>query len=331
MTIAIARRDFVIALGGAAAWPLAARAQQANSVQRIAMLVPFAVADTEAQEQIGAFRQELRRLGWTEGGNIRIDDRWTTNDQDHLHRYAAELVNLKPNVILGYGTPPVAALQQATRTIPIVFVNANDPVGFGFVKSIARPGGNITGFVSFEPAMGGKWLETLREIAPGVARVALIYNPQTHTGQHFPSIETASQSLAVNLVRVPFHDAAEIERRIDDFAREPNGGLLVLPDNSTNLHRDLIVRLAGQHRLPAIYPFHHFVTSGGLAFYGTNTTDILRRSAEYVDRILKGANPADLPVQAPTGFQLIINLKTAKAIGLTVPPLMLTRADDVIE
>jgi putative ABC transport system substrate-binding protein len=327
------RRELIRLLGGAAVvWPVGVQAQhQPERMRRVGVLTSFAVADMEAQALIGEFRQELQKLRWSEGGNIRIDDRWAAGDHGRLSAYATELVSLKPDVILGYGTPPVAALQQATRTIPIVFVNANDPIGFGFVESMARPGGNITGFVAYEPAIGGKWLEMLREIAPGVARVALIYNPQTHSGQHFQSIETASQSLAVKLVRVPFREAAEIELRIDDFAREPNGGLLVLPDNSTNLHRDLIVRLAAQHRLPAIYPFRFFILSGGLAFYGTNSTDMLRRAAEYVDRILKGANPTELPVQAPTNFQLVINLKTAKAIGLTIPPLMLTRADEVIE
>jgi len=328
------RREFIALIGGAAASagsPLMARAQQTSSIRRVGVLTSLAVADVESQVLIAAFRQELQKLGWSEGGNIRIDDRWPAGDPDGLRRYATELVSLKADVILGYGTPPVVALQQATQTIPIVFVNANDPVGFGFVKSIARPGGNITGFVSFEPAMGGKWLETLSEIAPGVARVGLIYNPQTHTGQHFPSIETASRSLAVELVRVPFREAAEIEHQIDDFARMRNGGLVVLPDNSTNLHRHLIVSLAAHHKLPAIYPFRHFVTNGGLAYYGTDTTETFRRAAGYVDRILKGAHPADLPVQAPTKFELLINLKTAKALGLDVPPTLVARADEVIE
>ena len=214
----------------------------------------------------------------------------------------------------------VAALQQATRTTPIVFVNANNPIGSGFVASIARPGGNITGLVSFEPAMGGKWLETLKEIAPDVARVALIYNPQTHTGHLFQSIDFASRALSVKVIRLPFSNAAEIDRALGDFAREPKGGLLVLPDNSTNLHRDLICTLAARHRLPAIYPFRRFIANGGLAYYGADTKELYRNLAEYVDRILKGAKPADLPVQAPTKFELVINLKTAKAIGLTVPP-----------
>jgi len=325
------RREFISFLAGATTWPLVAGAQQSNATRRVGVLVALPVADVESQMQIAAFRQELQRLGWGEGGNIRIDDRWTAGDPDGLRRHATELVSLKPDVILCQGTPTVAALQQATQTIPIVFVNANDPVGFGFVKSIARPGGNITGFVSFEPAIGGKWLETLREIAPGVSRVGLVYNPETHTGQHFPSIHTAARSLGIDDVRIPFREAAEIGPKIDDFARLENGSLLVLPDNSTNLHRDLIVRLAAQHRLPAIYPFRQFVTNGGLAYYGTDLSETFRRAAEYVDRILKGARPADLPVQAPIKFELVINMKTAKALGLDVPWQLQQRADEVIE
>jgi ABC-type uncharacterized transport system substrate-binding protein len=324
------RREFIALLGGAAAaWPVAARAQQPE--RRIGVLMALVESDPEAQSLISTARQRLGELGWSEGRNIRIDDRWAAGDADRLRAYAAELVSLKPDVIFGEGTPVVAALQQATRTIPIVFVNANNPIGFGFVASMARPGGNITGFVSAEPAMGGKWLETLREIAPDVARVALIYNPQTHTGQHFQSIESASQSLAVKTIPLPFRDSAEIERALGDFAREPKGGLLVLPDISTLLHRDLIITLAARNRLPAIYPFRRFITSGGLAYYGANTTDMYRNIADYVDRILKGAKPADLPVQAPTKFELVINLKTAKALGLDVPWFLQQRADEVIE
>ena len=290
-----------------------------------------AESDLEAQSLISITRHRLGELGWSEGQNIRIEYRWAAGDNNRLRAYAAELAQLKPDVIVCEGTPVVAALQQATRTIPIVFVNANNPIDSGFVASIARPGGNITGLVSFEPAMGGKWLETLKEIAPDVARVALIYNPQTHTGQHFQSIDSVSQALAVKAIRLPFSNVAEIERALGDFAREPKGGLLVLPDNSTNLHRDLICTLAARHRLPAIYPFRRFITSGGLAYYGADTKELYQKLAEYVDRILKGAKPADLPVQTPTKFELIINLKTAKALGLTIPPTLLVRADEVIE
>jgi putative ABC transport system substrate-binding protein len=326
------RREFITLIGGATvAWPLGARAQQPERMQLVGVLMGAAESDLEAQSLISTTRHRLGELGWSEGRNIRIEDHWTAGDNNRLRAYAAELAQLKPDVIICEGTPVVAALQQATRTIPIVFVNANNPIGSGFVASIARPGGNITGLVSFEPAMGGKWLETLKGIAPDVARVALIYNPQTHTGQHFQSIEAASRSLAVKAIRLPFSNAAEIERALGDFAREPKGGLLVLPDISTNLHRDLICALAARHRLPAIYPFRRFITSGGLAYYGADAKDMYRKLAEYVDRILKGAKPADLPVQTPTKFELIINLKTAKALGLTIPPALLTSADEVIE
>jgi putative ABC transport system substrate-binding protein len=325
------REFFALAGGAAAAWPLGARAQQSERIRRVGVLVNVADSDQEAQSLIDATRRRLEELGWVEGRNIRIEGRWAAGDNNRLRTYAAELAELNPDVVVCEGTPVVTALQQATRTIPIVFVNANNPVGSGFVASIARPGGNITGLVSFEPAMGGKWLETLREIAPDVARVALLYNPQTHSGQHFPSIESVSQALAVKAIRLPFGSAAEIERGLDDFAREPKSGLLVLPDNSTNLHRELICTMATRHRLPAIYPFRRFIVSGGLTYYGADTKDMYRSLAGYVDKILKGAKPADLPVQTPTKFELVVNLKTAKALGLAVSPTLLARADEVIE
>ena len=329
------RRDVIRLLGGAAAasfaWPLAARAQQPERIQRIGVLLNIAESDRETQSWIAVFRRRLEELGWSEGRNIRFDHRWADGNLDRLRDYAAELASLKPDVLFGESTPVIAALQAATRLIPIVFVGGSNPVGSGFVASLARPGGNITGFVSFEPAIGGKWLETLKEMAPGVARVALVFNPQTHTGQYFQSIETASRSLGVKLVPIPFHDTAGIERMLDDFAREPNGGLLSLPDPSNSLHRDLIVRLAAQHRLPAIYPFRYFITSGGLASYGVDRTDQYRRAAEYVARILKGEKPAELPVQVPIKFELVINLKTANALGLKIPETLLARADEVIE
>jgi putative ABC transport system substrate-binding protein len=325
------RREFLGILGGAAGWPVVARAQQSGAMRRISVLFANAEGDLEAQSLVNITRRRLEELGWIEGRNIQIENRWTAGDNDRLRAYAAELAQLKLDVIVCEGTPLVAAMQQATRTIPIVFVNANNPIGSGFVASIARPGGNITGLVSFEPAMGGKWLETLIEIAPDVARVALIYNPQTHSGQHFQSIDSVSQARAIKAIRLPFSNAAELESGLGDFVREPKGGLLVLPDISTNLHRDLICTLAARHRLPAIYPFRRFIPGGGLAYYGANTTDMYRRLAEYVDRILKGATPADLPVQTPTKFELIINLKTAKALGLAIPPTLLARADEVIE
>jgi len=326
------RREFIALLGGGVAgWSLAARAQQAGRTRRIGVLSNLAENDTEVLSWVTAFREQLQRAGWTDGRNIRFDIRWGAGDLSRLSRYAAELVSLMPDVAFADSTPVIAALQKETRTIPIVFVGGSNPVGSGFVTSLAHPGGNITGFISFEPDIGGKWLETLREIAPSVARVALIYNPRTHTGQYFQSIETAAQSLVVNLERLPFSDAADIERALDTFAREPNGGVLVLSDPSTQLYLDLIITLAARHRLPAVYPFRWFVTGGGLVCYGVDRRDQYRRAAEYVARILKGEKPSDLPVQVPTKYELVINLKTAKALGLSVPPTLLARADEVIE
>ena len=327
------RRDFIKVIGGtAASWPVIARAQQAERIRRVGLLFTTAESDPQAQSLMSITRQRLEELGWSEGRNIRAENRWTAGDNDRLRVYAAELAQLKPDVIVGEGTPVVAALQQVTQTIPIVFLNANNPTGSGFVASIARPGGNITGFVSFEPTMGAKWLQMLKEIAPNVVRIALIYSPQTHTtGQYFQSIDSFSKALAVSVARLPFSNAAEIEAALDNFAREPGGGLLVLPDISTTLHRDLICALAARHRLPAIYPFRLFMGSGGLTYYGADPKDMHRKLAEYIDRILKGVAPADLPVQMPTKFEIVINLKTAKALGLIIPPTLLATADEVIE
>src|SRR5262245_8789086 len=258
-------------------------------------------------------------------------DRSADGDPELLRVHAVALARSAPEVILTDSTPATAALQQATRSIPIVFVNAQNPVGSGFVASIARPGSNITGFVAFEPTMGGKWLEIIKEVAPDMARVALLHNPQTHTGQYWRSIEAAAPVLAVQIIPAPFREATDIEQTIAAFARGPKGGLVVLPDTSTTLHRELIVRLAARHRLPAIYPFRFFVADGGLISYGVDEIDQYRRAAGYVDRILKGEKPGDLPVQAPTKFELVINLKTAKALSLEVPPMLLARADEVIE
>jgi putative ABC transport system substrate-binding protein len=323
------RREFIALIGGAAAWPLAARAQRVERLRRIAVLNNVAEGDPDTQVWIGAFRKRLDSLGWSEG--LKIDIRWGAGDLSRLRRYAEELVSTGPDVAFAESTPSIKALQQATRTIPIVFVGGSNPIGSGFVASLARPEGNITGFISFEPAIGGKWLGTLKEIAPRVTRAALIYNPQTHTGQYFQSIESAAQSLGVELVRVAFRDASDIERGIDDFARTPNGGLLVLSDPSNSLHRNLIVTLAARHRLPAVYPFRQFATTGGLVSYGVDRPDQYRRAAEYVSRILKGEKPAELPVQTPTKFELVINLKTAKALGLDVPLQLQQLADEVIE
>jgi putative ABC transport system substrate-binding protein len=325
------RRQFITLLGSAATWPLAARAQQAERVRRIAVLANFAENDADTQAMIGVLQQRLSELGWSVSRNLQIEARWSGGDPGRLPARAAELLALKPDVLIGTNTPAVAALRQVTEAVPIVFVNANDPIRLGFVQSLARPGGNITGFISWGSTIGGKWLELLTEIVPGLEHVALTFNPRTYTGQQTQSIEAAAPALRVGLTSVAFRDGSEIERALAEFSQTPNRGLLVLPDSSTVLHRDLIVGLAARHRIPAIYPFRAFITSGGLAYYGTNTAQQYRSAAEYVDRILKGAKPADLPVQAPTRYELVINLNTAKTLGLTVPDRVLARADEVIE
>ena len=329
------RREFITLIGGAAAaWPVGARAQQPERMRRVGVLIPFAESDVDAQIRVTEFQQRLQQLGWTNGRNIRIDYRWTAGATDRIPIFAKELVQLEPDVIVGQATPSVLALGQATRTIPIVFVQVTDPVSAGFVTSLARPGGNITGFAMYEPAMGAKWLEILKEIAPGVARVALIFNPETAPGRglfFLRSIETASPSFAVQPIATAVHDGAEIERAIDAFAREPNGGLFIMPDLTTQFHRELIIELAARHRLPAIYSQRSFVTSGGLIYYGIDTIEQFRQAASYVDRILRGAKPSELPVQGPVKFELAINLKTAKALGLNVPLTLQASADEVIE
>jgi putative ABC transport system substrate-binding protein len=327
------RREFITLLGGAVAtWPLAARAQQAERMRRIGILMSLAADDKQAQARLAAFLQGLQELGWTDGRNVRIDIRWGTGDSDRNRRHAAELVGLAPDVILASGGSVVGTLLQATSTVPIVFTQTPDPVGAGFVESLARPGGNATGFSIFDYSLGGKWLELLKEIAPGVTRVAVIRDASTPQGiGQFSALQSLAPSLSLEVTPINARDAADIERAIAAVQRNPNSGLIVTGSNLAIIHRELIITLAAQYRLPAVYPLGFFVTAGGLISYGPDAIDPHRRAAAYVDRILKGEKPANLPVQAPTKFELIINLKTAKALGLDVPPTLLARADEVIE
>jgi putative ABC transport system substrate-binding protein len=333
MTAKMMRRAFITLLGGAAAaWPLAARAQQGERMRRIGVLQPLAVDDPEALGRVTAFAQGLQQFGWTDGRNAQIEYRWGAGDLDRFRRYAAELVALAPDVILASSSPAIMSLQQLTRTVPIVFVNIVDPVGAGFVESLARPGGNATGFVLYEYGMSAKWLELLKEIVPPLKLAAVLRDPAIASGAgQYAVIQAAAPSLGVELRTVGVRDAGEIERAITAFARSSNGGLIVTGSPLTLVHRHLIITLAARHRLPAVYPFRYFATSGGLISYGPDTVDQYRRAAGYVDRILKGEKPADLPVQTPTKYQLVINLKTAKALGLEVPATVLARADEVIE
>jgi putative ABC transport system substrate-binding protein len=330
------RRSFITLLGGAAAaWPLAARAQQSGErVRRIGVLMGHAESDSDAQANVAAFRESLQRLGWAEGRNIRIDTRWPIPaDVDSMQRLAKELVALQPEVILSQITPTTAALLEHTHTIPIVFATVSDPVGSGFVASFARPGGNVTGFTSIEPTMAGKWLELLKEIAPRVARVAFLFNPVTaRYAEYFLSpLKAASPSLGVEAIAAPVRDTSELEPVVAALANEPNSGLIVMPDSFTDIHRAEITSLAARYRLPAVYPFHQFAEVGGLLSYGNDQRDNHRRAAGYVDHILRGAKPSELPVQAPVKFELVINLKTAKTLGLDVPVQLQQRADEVIE
>ena len=329
----IQRREFIALLGGAAvAWPLAARSQQ-DGMRRIGVLVPFPESEPVAQARVAAFREGLQKLGWTEGRNIRIDTRWGALDAEAMQRFAKELVGLQPDLILSQSTPNTAALLQQTRTIPIVFVQVTDPVGSGFVASISRPGGNVTGFITMEQTMAGKWLELLKEIAPRVNRVALLFNPATATFAeiYLNSFKAAAASFAVEAIGAPVRSTSEFEPVIAEQVREPNGGLIVMPDIFMTGHRSEITLLAARYRLPAVYPFRYFAEIGGLLSYGNDQSDNFRRAATYVDRILKGANPGDLPIEQPIKFELVINLKTAKALGLSIPPSILARADEVIE
>ena len=329
------RRAFITLLGGAAvSWPLAARAQQTERVRRVGVLVAAAADDPEYRARVAALLQSLQQLGWVDGGNVRIDTRWATTDAGDIRRHADELAALVPDVLVAAtGTITVAALLKATRTVPIVFVVVIDPVGAGFVGSLARPGGNATGFLAFEYSLSAKWLELLKEIVPSVTRVAVLRDPDIASGiGQFGAAQAAAPSLGMELTPVDVRDAPEIERAVTAFARSgKNGGLIVTPSALTTRYRDLIVTLASRHKLPAVYANRYFVSGGGLIFYGPDFLDQYRRAAGYVDRILKGERAADLPVQAPTKYELVVNLKTAKALGLEMPASVLARADEVIE
>jgi ABC-type uncharacterized transport system substrate-binding protein len=321
------RREIITLLGGAAAWPLSARAQKPDRMQRVGMLIGYAENDSETQARLAAFRQGLEHLGWTEGRNIRIDYRFAPAGPDQAPRCAQELVALRPDILVGNSTPATAALLHETHTVPIVFVGVSDPVGSGFVASIARPGGNTTGFTNFEPSLIGKWLELLKQIAPDIVRAGVIFNPKTAPGEG--SFFMAPFEVEPIAVRVS--DPAEIESAVTAIGRAPGSSLIVMPDAFTTVHRQLIILLAARHALPAIYPYRYEAADGGLLSYGVDTVDLLRRAAPYVDRILKGEKPADLPVQAPTKFELVINLRTAKVLKFTIPPTLLALADEVIE
>jgi putative tryptophan/tyrosine transport system substrate-binding protein len=332
----VRRREFIRLVGSLGAWLLAphcAMAQLSDRVRRIAMLSGFAATDAEAQARVAALQQGLKELGWAESRNLSIDFRWGTGERDQMRAFAKELIELKPDLILGMTTPAVTALVEETKTIPIVFANIVDPLGHGLISNLARPGGNVTGFLNFEFSMGGKWLETLKQIAPAVRRVALLFNPDTapFAASFVRVIEDAAPSFGIEPIATMARDDGELGRTVGEFAAKPAGGLIILPDSFTTGHRDLIIALAARYRLPAVYPMRVFAASGGLISDGGDPIDIFRRAASYVDRILKGANPGDLPVQTPTKFELVINLKTANALGLSVPPMLLARADEVIE
>jgi putative tryptophan/tyrosine transport system substrate-binding protein len=324
------RRVFIKVLAGsAAAWPLLARAQQSERIRRIGVLMPFPKDSPEGLARIAAFVKEMQRLGWADGRNLQIEYRWDAGD---LRKVATELVALSPEVILGSSTPAVAALQQATRTVPIVFTQVADPVSAGFIVSLAKPGGNMTGFTNFDYDIGAKWLELLKEIAPHVTRVGVIRDPTITSGiGQFVAVQSMARTFRVEVSALGGRDAKDIEKTVAEFARGSNCGLIVVATPLASNNRNLIISLAARHRLPAVYPFRSYVADGGLTSYGSDSIDPHRQAAEYVDRILKGEKPADLPVQAATKFELVINLKTAQALGLTVPPLLLSRANAVIE
>jgi putative tryptophan/tyrosine transport system substrate-binding protein len=327
------RREFITLLGGTViAWPLAARAQQGEQMRRVGVLLTTAADDPESLARVGAFLQGLQELGWTDGRNVRLEYRWGSGDGERIRKYAAELVALAPDVILVTGNSGMGPLQQATRTLPIVFVNAADPVGGGFAVSLARPGGNATGFSSIEYGMSGKWLELLKQVSPGLTRAAVIRDPSIASGSgQLGAIQAVGPFLGVEVSPIDAREPTEIERAVTDFARSPNAGLIVPASTPAIFHRKLIITLAARYRLPAVYSYRFFVADGGLISYGADSVEPFRRAAGYVDRILKGEKPGDLPVQAPTKYALVINLKTAKALGLEIPSSVLARADEVIE
>jgi putative ABC transport system substrate-binding protein len=326
------RREFIAALGGAAAWPISAYAQQSELPHQIGMLIPFNDNEPEVKARLSAFKHRLDELGWIESRNIRFDYRFTGQDAERIHRGTEELIALRPDVIVVWGNPAVAILKKATQSVPIVFVGVSDPVESGFVTNLGRPGGNITGFQNFETAIGGKWLDLLKEIVPGVRRVALVYSPDISAQAAFiHSAEVASTSSGVTVTGAAVQSIADIEDALTAFAKEANGGLIVAPFPFIMTNQDRIIALASDLRLPAIYPFRYFAMNGGLASYGFDSIEPHRQAASYVDRILKGEKPGNLPVQAPTKYELVINLKTAKALGLDVSPQLLLRADEVIE
>jgi ABC-type uncharacterized transport system substrate-binding protein len=328
------RRKFIMLLGGSVfAWPLAAPAQQPEQLRRIGVLNLLAETDAEAQAQDAAFRKRLTDLGWVDGRNIRVDYRWGAGSVDRVRLFAKELVGLNPDVLVGITTPATAALQSETKTVPIVFAMVSDPLGSGFVASFAKPGGNITGFVNIEASLSGKWLELMHLIAPSVSRVALLFNPKTepYARYYLETFHAGAAALSVTAIEAPFHDAVEIESVMTNLGSNSDAGLVVMPGTGTSVHRELICALAARLRLPTIYPFRYFISSGGLLSYGIDSRDPLRGAASYVDRILHGATPRELPVQLPTKFELVINRKTAETLGITIPDGLLATADEVID
>jgi len=326
------RREFIVGLGSAAAWPFAARAQQGDRVRRIGVLSTLDENDLLAKSQLSAFTRALADLGWTDGRNVRMDLRWGRGDINRIRALAQELVGLQSDIIVAAGTPGTVAVHRETRTIPIVMANVADPVGSGLVARLDRPSGNITGLANYETSLGGKWLELLSEIAPGLKRAAIMFNPDTApVSVYMPSVETAARSLKVVPIIAPVHGDVEIETAINALGREPQGGLVVMPDTFMNAHRGLIISAAARNNVPAVYYLSYFARDGGLLSYGVDQVEIWGRAATYVDRILRGEKPGDLPVQFPTKFEMVVNLKTAKALGLAIPPSILVRAGEVIE